>query len=627
MSMRKVSIDEPMHKLFGLSKYLSIPLNQRSYEWEQKEVDEYLNDIYQSWIDDTDYCTGMFIVLVESSTTFSLWDGQQRTITYMLTLIKLLNKLKRMDDTYIEFYNDHIKRLSVPKYDMTQKEQILTKNNNWQYISKVCYCSETEEDNDMLTNLLHDRVLVVEDLVSEGDSDKKYKCNFCKDTTITRLDDAKRHLLRRCKKITEEDKMHLDKYKDVSNNILNAMKTIARMINSWKLTSDNLVNLIKFMHDRVHCDIEVCTDVKSAAQMFEFLNNRGRPVSLLTIAKSKYLSKAINDEHKYQVARYFQDLSSLATDYKCLGLEDKNIFEAEMRVCLKAFSLKKLTLSDLLQDSLGKDELFQELVTIHERFRKLCMKLASDEYKYAHKVLKSDTILTLVVPLCYKFGEDSLQNVINIVLSHLVRVKLLVKRHARYTWFEYLNAFNGILAKAYNNDITFHEACREIQDVIWTKSVVQHGTVDYSQFAKLIKELPLTIKNNKDVTKFILLYYIAHTKTNVIKVDVSEADLEHIGSKSGFEKSDPEQNRLGNCTILESRNTGNHKGNRSIQNKAFREKLESYKESNLKINNVIFKEFSSCDVFDSSCIAKREELLCRELFDITEKFLKPLNKE
>ena len=105
--------------------------------------------------------------------------------------------------------------------------------------------------------------------------------------------------------------------------------------------------------------------------------------------------------------------------------------------------------------------------------------------------------------------------------------------------------------------------------------------------------------------------------------NIQEADLEHIRSKSQYDKSNPEQNRLGNCTLLETRNTFKHKGNRSIQDSSFQDKLKSYKDSNIKITRDIYDDFQTYSVFDNHCISEREAKLCKELFDITEKHLNP----
>lgn len=625
MSLRKVNIDEPMAKLFQLSKYLSIPLNQRSYEWGDKEISEYLNDILQSWKDSSDYCTGMFIVLSESETTYSLWDGQQRTITYMLILIKLLNSLKQNNDN--GFYNDHIKRWTVPPYEMTQKEQDICKKHDWNFISKVQYCTESDEDTIMLTELLHNRIRVVEDMIAEPSihNDNKYVCKLC-NLKCSRLNDAKRHILNRCKEVKDTDKQYLKQYNYENNNIMNALRCISHIISSLELTHDKTTNLIKYMLGRVKCDIEICADVKSAAKRFEYLNNRGKPVSLLTIAKSRYLAKSSTEDQKMQIAKYFQSLENLERKFECLGIDAKNFFEVQLRIYLKAFSLKKLTLIDLMQDCdcLNNDHLFDDLDSIHRKVSDICDVLASREYKFTRRVLKHDTMTTLVIPMSYKYGLKSVKDVMNIVLSHLVRVKLLVKRHPQYTWFEYLNAFNGILAKAYSGDeMDFIQSCNEIRTVLWTKSVKIYESETIEQFAQHIKDMPTKKKNNTDIVKFILAFYIENTKTDVIIFDVSEADLEHIWSKDGFDKGDTEQNRIGNCTLLEAKNSERHKGNRSIKNAEFETKLTSYKGSNLKINTDIYDMFSHCNKFDYECINRREEVLCKELFAITDKYLNP----
>jgi hypothetical protein len=276
-----------------------------------------------------------------------------------------------------------------------------------------------------------------------------------------------------------------------------------------------------------------------------------------------------------------------------------------------------------MDESFRRTDLFENLVNIHSKVAMICSKLASEKYKYTHKFLKSDTLTVLIIPLCYKYGEASLEDAMNIVVSHLVRVKLLTKRHPQYNWFEYVNAFNTILTKAYTANIPFQTVCNDIRSTIWNKSVVYFQCETYEQFAQKIKDLPVKVKNNNAITKFILGYYVEHTKTKVIKVNICEADLEHIAPQSSYDKADSEQNRLGNCTLLEARNTDKQKGNRSIQDTSFDKKKQSYNNSCLKINNEIVTMFPSVTKFDTACINEREAYLCNELFKITEGFLKP----
>jgi hypothetical protein len=104
---------------------------------------------------------------------------------------------------------------------------------------------------------------------------------------------------------------------------------------------------------------------------------------------------------------------------------------------------------------------------------------------------------------------------------------------------------------------------------------------------------------------------------------MKELDLEHIHPKSSTTLETRIIQRLGNCTLLESVNTQYQKGNRSIKNVSFVEKLSSFRNSSLDLNKDIVFTFGNNTIFGEKCIDKRERLLTEQLFKMTEMYLHP----
>ena len=84
--------------LFRGSEYI-IPIYQRNYAWEEKEIEQLLDDIKDST---GDYYLGSLIVNKESSDCFEVVDGQQRLTTLYLLLAFLNNESVKINSLRFE---------------------------------------------------------------------------------------------------------------------------------------------------------------------------------------------------------------------------------------------------------------------------------------------------------------------------------------------------------------------------------------------------------------------------------------------------------------------------------------------------------------------------------------------
>lgn len=91
---KKISFNDlKIHKLF--ENFYIIPDYQREYVWEEKEVNQLLNDLYDAFSDnsDSEYFLGSIVVCKSvEPTKLEVIDGQQRLITLSL----ILNNIKRI---------------------------------------------------------------------------------------------------------------------------------------------------------------------------------------------------------------------------------------------------------------------------------------------------------------------------------------------------------------------------------------------------------------------------------------------------------------------------------------------------------------------------------------------------
>ncbi|WP_034890406.1 DUF262 domain-containing protein [Gillisia sp. Hel_I_29] len=87
--MEKVNLEKSINQIFD-EKYI-VPLYQRNYAWGSEEIQQLLQDIYESFVKNPtgNYFIGSLIVLKRRNRDFEVIDGQQRLTTLSLIAKKL----------------------------------------------------------------------------------------------------------------------------------------------------------------------------------------------------------------------------------------------------------------------------------------------------------------------------------------------------------------------------------------------------------------------------------------------------------------------------------------------------------------------------------------------------------
>lgn len=627
-SIRKYNTDERMKYLIDTD--IIIPLNQRNFAWEHSHISELLMDIYLHYQEDKQYPIGTFVLQVvdEKENIKCIWDGQQRFITYILTLIKLVNTYK--GDGY--FFDDRFKDIVIPRDDVTEKQKQFLTDNNFKHFCKYKYKSEDNIDNVMLHELIHDNMKFMFDFFVKT-SENTYKCKHCHQT-FKRKNDGTKHL-KVCKEISQENRDKFDKSVSVKDNkILNAFNIITEIIQDWNLDYTKAKQFTKFLLNSVRCDIEESTDYKYVAMRFEHLNNRGVPVEPIVIYKNMYMIDV--EEHNLQdIQTYFTELQKLVDEYKDIcNIDSKKLFELCLRIHYKSFTIEVGKIDKLVcmhkQNSNGSDKsddimiLFSSLNTILKKFKIVLEYMKPHDMSYSFDYIDIGGWVYLLLPLGVHFGKNLqvLDKILDILATHNVRIKCLQKRHVKYDHFEFQNAFYKVCFEAYHNTTSNeHKILSSVRDVI-KKSISQYEVGTLDEYKHKVENIPNGY-NPQKIIKFILHYYLQHKKTKAVKIQNNELDLEHIIPQSKFAKNDNSKHRIGNCTLLEKSNTNGHKGNRSIQDASWQIKKDSFKKSNVSITQDVYNMFKDVDNFDMECVKKREADICQELFDMTEKILNP----
>ena len=189
-----------------------IPMNQRQYAWESREIKKFADDIITIF-EEEKYIEKMGSILhYTGNGVREIWDGQQRTITIMIMLLVLGNKYPKLKNTVISMLtvDMNLHKLKEHQQKTYDKYKEIIENIK---IPKL-YCI-TPIDQEALVNIINDKYKSIYDYLlvdilndtdisenednednEENDESDKHTCKICS-VKIGRLSDFKRHLLRK----------------------------------------------------------------------------------------------------------------------------------------------------------------------------------------------------------------------------------------------------------------------------------------------------------------------------------------------------------------------------------------------------------------------------------------------
>ena len=102
-----------------LGKRLEIPMNQRQYDWDDKDIRLFIEDIIEVFREDKyTYKMGTLILFNNDEKRKEIWDGQQRT----LTIILLLTATSKMYPEIKEEV-DHLLLINKKTYPLLAKQK------------------------------------------------------------------------------------------------------------------------------------------------------------------------------------------------------------------------------------------------------------------------------------------------------------------------------------------------------------------------------------------------------------------------------------------------------------------------------------------------------------------------
>ena len=256
--------------------WFTIPEYQRSYVWQEDNVQELLDDVWSAFLEDgqSEYFLGSLVLQQDDKINnyFDVLDGQQRLTTIILTL-------------------SVIKNIILEKNDIIQKER----NDLLSTIKEVLYQGENQFRN------IKERVRIIFKI---RDNVNDFVKNFILPDNNTFQN-------------IESDIIKLaDQTDNVSiSNMADAMITIKTfLINK---TTQQLIDFCKYFFNKIVFIYVSTAKFEDAYRLFTIINNRGIPLTHSDIIKSINIG-LIDDQSK---EKYSKEWEEIETDFNANNFE------------------------------------------------------------------------------------------------------------------------------------------------------------------------------------------------------------------------------------------------------------------------------------------------------------------
>lgn len=524
-------------------KHFVIPVYQRAYSWGKEQWSVFLNDLIEQTLGDNNYFYGNILLeTIKKDIQYEIIDGQQRLTTLVIFFRALIDVLYDMEKQ---------ERFDI---DIKSKESIYLKNSG----------------NIKLRTVEYDRACF-DSLIIDGKKDF---------TPITpsqhKIKDAKEYFYTEIRKLS----------------ITEILKLIEK-IESTEVTSIEL------------------NGKKDSALMFELQNNRGKDLTNMEKVKSYlmyqmyiYSSEDEVETNIEYISNIFKDIYITINDIKSLNEDSILIYHCNAFV--KGFSYRNL--DDIKENLKKSDNKILWIKSFADELRTSFLnikKMERSTLKYLED-LRGLSIPAFAYPFIikgYKYlNNDEDMNILYRVLEIVIFRYRLINSRADFTsrLNEILLAFSGDL-----EELISHFK-RKLNEEYWSDSRMKSTLNGYMY--------------GNSILHYLLWKYeesIQDKGYNINKVNLEDEQIEHISPRtppngnsiaSGYDVEenneysdefiDQKLNCLGNLMLI----SGSH--NKSIGNKPFSEKINSYKSNPLLKQQAEIAKFLSDDL----SIWKREQI-------------------
>lgn len=512
-------------------KSFEIPVYQRAYSWEKEQWQTFLTDLLEQIEGENNYFYGNILLeTLKKDVKYEIIDGQQRLTTLVIFIRSILNVLK-------------IRKKELKDFDFQIQESIFLKNGG----------------NIKLRPVEYDRACFDSIII---DNQNKFETNT---PSQVRIKESKAFFVAKLDELTTD--------------------TLLSVLLKVKTTDLTIIEL---------------EGKKDSALMFELENNRGKDLTSMEKIKSYFMYQMYvysepeqTESNIENVSDIFKLIYLLINDLKRLNEDSVLIYHNNAYI--KGFNYRTLEdVKEIFKKSNDKIDWIKTYISeLHTSFSNM-KKFENSNNVYAKKLSKINApafIYPFIIRGYKYFGNDStkLNTLFNIMEVITFRAKLI---NSRANIQERLNSillnFKGDL------DSLKHEIKRKLNESwYWgdtnTKNYLNGGMYRNKVLNYLLWEYENSIQNKG---------------YNIKNFSLHNEQIEHISPQTptqgnpiaaGYDLNENQEyseefvtnylNSLGNLMLI----SGSH--NASIGNKAFKEKLNSYKANPLLNQQAEIKDF------------------------------------
>ena len=522
-----------------------IPMNQRHYSWDEQNVLDYLNDLYEIFEEDKyTYRMGSIIYLEYKGDNY-IYDGQQR----VLTTVILLNAIASLCDSLTSTIKND---LSINVYidQLTEEQNEKKEKFEAEFLPKI-WCVNPY-DTDALVNILNLQF-----------------CDFEKYNTESKL-----------------GKAYIEIYK---------------YINNLNLSSESFTNLYKFIMKHIDIQTYECSDSIYVSKIFTWENNRGKQVEELDIIKNPILV-TIPEDKKIEVYNKWEELKKIPNK-----IYQKNYGQKLFDVAIQIYNgeiKRKIDKDELFKKIIEAEDSYKEVnkfFDIVEKLNSIMQEISNDKFgrlvtSKSNVCLNWEAYMWCFFPIFYKIDKVD-EELIKLTTQWYFRQ--IGRKLRGFNNLCYSNAFIKV-----SNEVLKNPEYEYFSDIKKTLKNNMDNSLTQENYINSLKEIVF----NTHFATYLLLFLETCINTDIHCVPL-DYSLEHIcAQKNKTSMENPSLiNNIGNLTLIERKNSKNgHKGNSALGCKPYIDKRTHYNGSSSKITRLIASDYS--DFIESSIINRCEEI-------------------
>jgi hypothetical protein len=376
------------------------------------------------------------------------------------------------------------------------------------------------------------------------------------------------------------------------------------------LSSDEQTKFYKYCFNDIYCDIQTITDWDFIPEVFEKINNIGMALPLPVTAKNKLISQL--GRGMIPVLRIlFESIKDVCDKYDVNQNHILHLsawFHTQKHLEINKFIQEPNCLRDNTMEAYHDfTKTVQDILSLIPMIKSHLNYSLLDKLTSGHEI-----ITTCILPLLYAYN-DRLDEIISILIAASLNIKNGNGKLSLNSK-KFQVKLIPIVNKAVSNGASWNDTSKKIKDMFR-----EFGQPNEETFVKeWVNTCDNLTQRNTQMVKAILCYIWYTNDAHETIPDYSKVDLEHILPQSSRSTIGKCIDSLGNLTLFLGPNSDKVKGNRSLQDKPFSEKLQMYLLSNIKMTRDL-NVYSSC--FGKEQIKQRELFLINQIYTAVSKIL------